>query len=329
MVLTLSAALVASVLFLVDPSWVDRVELVMTFFVTLALVPVFFASLIRRIHALRTIEAERARLAAVNDAVAARSAFLARVSHELRSPLQGIVSALDVLALRQAPRASADDELLQRIRRSSLLLNTHLRDLLTLAKGEAGHLELRPEPFDACALVESVASSALDLARAKDLDLVVDVPPEAVFVVADAARIDQILTNLLLNSIRYTERGEVRIALRGWRSDARVLDFAVSDTGPGIAEALLPTLLSPDRTVSPSPRRGEGSGIGLAIVRTLVDRLGGEVEVTSRVGRGTTFTIAIPAEPVDADEASRANPAGRDLADDDAARPSQPARRNG
>ena len=324
MYLSWSAALVASLLFFVDPSWVDRIELVLTFFVTLALVPIFFASLIERIHALRAIEEERAQLAAINDAIAARSAFLARVSHELRSPLQGIVSALDVLALRQGPRASADDELLQRIRRSSLLLNTHLRDLLTLAKGEAGHLELRPEPFDACALVESVASSALDLARAKRLDLIVDVPPEAVFVVADAARIDQILTNLLINSIRYTESGQVRIALRRYRASEHVLDFAVSDTGPGIPEAMLPTLLSPDRTASASTRRGEGSGIGLAIVRTLVDRLGGKVEVTSRVGRGTTFTIGIPAEPVDADErdAGHDSPTGRVLVvdgDDDIA----------
>jgi two-component system sensor histidine kinase SenX3 len=65
---------------------------------------------------------------------------------------------------------------------------------------------------------------------------------------------------------------------------------------------MLPTLLSPDRTVAASARRGEGSGIGLAIVRTLVDRLGGDVEVTSRPGRGTTFTVAIPAEPAEADE---------------------------
>ena len=312
MYLSWSAALVASLLFFVDPSWLDRIELVLTFFVTLALVPLFFASLIRRIHALRAIEEERARLAAINDAVAARSAFLARVSHELRSPLQGIVSALDVLALRQGPRASPDDDLLQRIRRSSLLLNTHLRDLLTLAKSEAGHLELRPEPFDASALVEGVASSALDLARAKKLDLVVDVPPEAMFVVGDAARIDQILTNLLVNSIRYTETGQVRIALGRYRTGDRVLDFTVSDTGPGIPEAMLPTLLSPDRTLAASARRGEGSGIGLAIVRTLVDRLGGEVEVTSRPGRGTTFTVTIPADPADAEgrEASHDSPTG-------------------
>jgi CheY-like chemotaxis protein len=145
-----------------------------------------------------------------------------------------------------------------------------------------------------------------------------------VFIVADAARIDQILTNLLINSIRYTESGQVRIALRRYRAGERLLDFAVSDTGPGIPEEMLPTLLSPDRTVSSSTRRGEGSGIGLAIVRMLVDRLGGEVEVTSRLGRGTTFTVAIPAEPVGAEErdGGHDSPTGRVLVvdgDDDIA----------
>ena len=145
----------------------------------LVCVPLFFASLIRRIHNVRAIEHEHARFAALNESTLARSAFLAKVSHELRSPLQGIVSALDVLSMRRGPTADADDELIGRIRRSSLLLNTHLRDMLTLAKGEAGRLEMRPEPFDACALVESVAASAADLASDKKLELIVDVPPTA------------------------------------------------------------------------------------------------------------------------------------------------------
>jgi len=85
--------------------------------------------------------------------------------------------------MRRGPGADADDALIGRIRRSSLLLNTHLRDMLTLAKGEAGRLEMRPEPFDACALVESVAASAADLASDKKLELIVDVPGTPTFVV--------------------------------------------------------------------------------------------------------------------------------------------------
>jgi len=299
--------------------WREKTELTLSFFVMLALVPIFFSSLIRRIHGARAIEQERARLAARQEIVVARSAFLAKVSHELRSPLQGIVSALDVLAMRRGPEFDADDELISRIRRSSLLLNTHLRDMLTLAKGEAGRLEMRPEPFDACALVESVAASAQDLASDKRLKLTVDVPPAATFVIADGARIDQILTNLVINSIRYTEAGQVRLALAPYDAAARLLRFSVADTGPGIPADMLPTLLTPDRAITGSARRGEGSGIGLAIVRTLVDHLGGRIEVTSQLGKGTTFQVAIPAEPVDNadDEAAPDAATGRVLIVDD------------
>jgi len=221
--------------------------------------------------------------------------------------------------MRRGPGADADDALIGRIRRSSLLLNTHLRDMLTLAKGEAGRLEMRPEPFDACALVESVAASAADLASDKKLELIVDVPGTPTFVVADGARIDQILTNLVINSIRCTETGQVRLGLARYDPAEHLLRFTVSDTGPGIPAAMLPTLLTPDRVVTGSERRGEGSGIGLAIVRTLVDHLGGHVAVQSQVGNGTTFTIDIPAEPVESDDSDEARdaPTGRVLIVDD------------
>ena len=314
-----STALAGSLLLLTSEFWRHETALTLAFFSMLLCVPLFFASLIRRIHNIRAIEQERARFAALNDIVLARSAFLAKVSHELRSPLQGIVSALDVLALRRAPGRDPDDELIGRIRRSSLLLNTHLRDMLTLAKGEAGRLEMRPEPFDASALVDNVAASALDLARDKRLELIVDVPPTATFVIADGARIDQILTNLVINSIRYTESGQVRLALAPYDPATRLLRFSIADTGPGIPEDMLPTLLTPDRAITGSERRGEGSGIGLAIVRTLVDHLGGQIEVTSQLGKGTTFRVAIPAEPVDNDddEAAPDSPTGRVLIVDD------------
>ena len=311
--------LFASALLALSAFWRHETELTFSFLLMLLCLPLFFSSLIRRIHNVRAIEQERAYFAAVHESTLARSAFLAKVSHELRSPLQGIVSALDVLSMRRGPAADADDELIGRIRRSSLLLNTHLRDMLTLAKGEAGRLEMRPEPFDACALVESVAASAADLASDKKLELIVDVPLAATFVVADSARIDQILTNLVINSIRYTETGKVRLALASYDPTERLLRFTVSDTGPGIPAEMLPTLLTPDRVVTGSERRGEGSGIGLAIVRTLVDHLGGRVDVHSQLGRGTTFTVEIPAEPVDTadNDESRDAPTGRVLIVDD------------
>jgi signal transduction histidine kinase/ActR/RegA family two-component response regulator len=318
MYLAWSSTLVASLILLSSEFWRTNGELALAFFLMLLLVPALFGSLIRRVHNVRAIEAERARLSAMSEFIFARSAFLAKVSHELRSPLQGIVSALDVLELRHG--RSGEDEIIGRIRRSSLLLNTHLRDLLTLARGEAGRLEMRPEPFEACALVESVAAAAGPLSLAKRLALVVDVPPHAVFVVADGARIDQILTNLVINSIRYTDVGQVRLTMRPYDAAIRLLRFAVADTGPGIPADVLPTLLAPDRAQTGAERRGEGSGIGLAIVRTLVDHLGGKVEVTSAMGQGTTFTIEIPAEPLLDTEEERAEPGsatGRVLVVDD------------
>jgi len=117
--------------------------------------------------------------------------------------------------------------------------------------------------------------------------------------VADGSRIDQVLTNLVVNSVRYTETGEVRLTLHPFDTASSQLHFTVADTGPGIPSDLLPSLLEPDKLVAPAPRKGEGSGIGLAVVRTLVDHLGGTISVNSREGEGTTFDIRIPAELID------------------------------
>ena len=303
-------------------SWRDDFDLTLSFVLMMALVPLFFAALVRQIHNVRAIEVDRARLAAMNEVVVARSSFLAKVSHELRSPLQGIVSALDVFELRHARADIEDEELIGRMRRASMLLNTLLRDLLTLAKGDVGHLEMRPEPFEVLSLVHAMADGAGVLAAAKGLRLVLDVPREPVFVVADGARIDQVLTNLVTNSIRYTDAGQVRVAFNGHNAASGCLIFVVADTGPGIPQDVLPTLFAPDKMLTGSARRGEGSGIGLAIVRTLVDHLGGTISVTSSAGRGTTFTVQIPAEAADDDDAEDTvpgEPTGRLLLVDDRA----------
>lgn len=297
MYLSWGTTLAASTILLASDFWRGNIELTLSYLLMLGLAPLFFSSLIRRVHNVRAIEEERARLIAMHEVSLARSAFLAKVSHELRSPLQSIVSALDVIEMRHGNAFARDAELIGRMRRSALLLNAHLRDLLTLAKGEAGHLELHPEPFEACALVDSLAEAGRELALAKGLKVVVEVPVEAVFVVADASRIDQVLTNLVVNSIRYTDAGQVRISLGAYNPSTRRLHFTVADTGPGIPEEALPTLFSPDRTATSGDRRGEGSGLGLAIVRTLVDHLGGTIAVTSRAGKGTRFDIEFPAEP--------------------------------
>ena len=322
MYLSWVVTILAAPFLLTNEFWRVNVEMTFSLFLMLAFVPMFFSTLIRRIHNVRAIEVERARLGAMNEVVLARSSFLAKVSHELRSPLQSMVSALDVFELRHAKANADDEELIERMRRSSLLLNTQLRDLLTLAKGEVGRLEMRPEPFEVLSLVHAMADGVNPLAVAKGLSLVIDIPLQPVFVTADGARIDQVLTNLVTNSIRYTDAGQVRVAFNGHNAASGCLIFVVADTGPGIPQDVLPTLFAPDKMLTGSARRGEGSGIGLAIVRTLIDHLGGTISVMSSAGRGTTFTVQIPAEAADDDDAEDTvpgEPTGRLLLVDDRA----------
>jgi len=141
-----------------------------------------------------------------------------------------------------------------------------------------------------------LAEDARELAVSKGLQLRVVLPPAPLFAVADGARIDQVLTNLVVNSVRYTDAGEVRVSMEPIGDPPTGLRFVVADTGPGIPEDVLPTLFEPDKFLTAPARWGEGSGIGLAIVRTLVDHLGGSLRVASEVGKGTTFTVEIPAE---------------------------------
>jgi len=139
-----AVTIMASLVLLASSFWRSNVELGLAYLVMMVFGPVCFASLIRRVHAIRAIEEERAAALATRELAIARSAFLAKVSHELRSSLQGIVSALDVIEMRHARAFFGDEELIGRMRRSSMLLNTQLRDLLTLAKGEAGRLQITP-----------------------------------------------------------------------------------------------------------------------------------------------------------------------------------------
>ena len=293
---------VASALALLPTSsyWQNELEITLSFGLMLALIPLLFVSLLRNIHSVRALEEERARLAAVHDVMVARSSFLAKVSHEIRSPLQSIISALDVYELRQEEADPSQAEFIARIRRSSIQLNTQVRDLLTLAKGEAGRLDIRPESFDAVGLVHTLADVLRERARARRLTLVVDAPPQPLFVVADGARIDQVLTNLVINSIGYTDTGQVRLSLRPYeRAITRTLRFKVSDTGPGdtrrhVADAA-------GARPRPDRRRAQRGRIG--------DRLGDRAHTRRsprRPGRGRERSSAgarrsrstIPAEPM-------------------------------
>ena len=261
-----------------------------------------FAPLMRSVERVKLLEIERqiesARFESLQDSLKAKSEFLSRVSHELRSPLQGVVSALDVIEECFAKDA-VEAELLSRIRRGATALNTQLRDLLTLARGDVGKMEINPLPFEVGELAVTIAAEFRTEAQAKGLELVVDTPLEPTFVVADPARIDQVLTNLLANATRHTKVGTVRLKLYPYDGKLGCLRFEVSDTGPGIDNDRIPTLFDPYTRFGEITRKGEGAGLGLAVVRSVLQFLGGNVSVSSETGQGTTFTVTIPAELLD------------------------------
>ena len=254
-----------------------------------------FAPLNRLLGRAKQLDIDNATIQSMQESLRAKSEFLSRVSHELKSPLQGVVSALDLIEERHE-HDPGDTELIARVRRGATALNTQLRDLLTLARGDVGKIEINPMPFEAGELIMSVAREVQNEAWSKGLALVVKTPEDAIFIVADAGRIDQVLTNLLTNAIRHTKRGSVTLTLHPYDDDTRALRFVVTDTGPGVSKERIPTLFEPFARFGEMANSGDGVGLGLAVVRTVVDFLGGTIRVESEPGRGTTFVVDIPAE---------------------------------
>ena len=288
----------ASVPLLFGSYWHTQLQMSGSLLLMLAWSWWLFAPLIRSVEKAKTIEIERARLESMQDSLQAKSEFLSRVSHELRSPLQAVVSAIDLFE-EQYIRDSGEAELVAQIRRGATALNTQLRDLLTLARGDVGKMEINPMRFEAGELAITIAREVGREAIVKGLDLVVDTPEDPIFVVADPARIDQVLTNLLTNATRHTKTGTVTLRLHPYDTQASSLRFEVIDTGPGIDSDRIPTLFDPYTRFGEMTVKGDGAGLGLAIVRSVLQFLGGSVKVTSERGRGTVFDVTIPAELLD------------------------------
>jgi signal transduction histidine kinase len=153
-------------------------------------------------------------------------------------------------------------------------------------------MELAPEPLDAAALVEQVRAELAPLAAAKGLRLVTAIDPARPTVRADPARLRQVLVNLVGNAVKFTERGQVRIAVRAAEG---AIEIAVTDTGIGIAADVLPLVFDEFRQADGSTsRRYGGTGLGLAISRRLVRLHGGDIRAESVAGEGSTFTVRLP-----------------------------------
>jgi len=226
-----------------------------------------------------------------------KTEFLASMSHELRTPLNAIIGFADLLVASPredlSPRAR---ESLERIRRNGTHLLTLINDVLDLAKAESGRVDVRLAEVDLGQLARACVAEVDSLREGKSIELVVDAPA-GLAVVSDAQRVRQILLNLLSNAIKFTEEGQVKVAI----ADGEEVRVAVSDTGLGIPEHLLPELFKEfSQLETGDGKRYAGTGIGLALSRRLAHALGGDIEVTSKVGKGSTFTLVLPRAKRDA-----------------------------
>jgi signal transduction histidine kinase/CheY-like chemotaxis protein len=233
---------------------------------------------------------------ALKSASEAKSDFLASMSHELRTPLSAILGFSELM--RQEPRdgesVTVPVDWIEHIHRGGEHLLTLINDVLDLAKVEAGRLDLRPEPFDLGAAVAESLNGLRPLGERKRLELIGSVAD--ITVVADRGRFRQMLYNLLSNAIKYTpDGGSVRVEASEARGEVRI---SVVDTGVGIAPEDLGAVFEEFRQVGDPRERQSGTGLGLALTRRLVEAHGGRVEVESERGKGSRFTLVLPAPEV-------------------------------
>ncbi len=222
-----------------------------------------------------------------------KTEFLASMSHELRTPLSAILGFADLLLTSSkeqlSPRAR---ESLERIKKNGQHLLELINDVLDLAKAETGRVEVRLAPVNVAVLARACVAEVESLRQGNDLTLTVDVGTAPVEMVTDAQRVRQIVINLLANAIKFTDRGEVALTLRATSGEVQI---AVRDTGIGIPAGALKELFQDFHQLEVGDgRRYEGTGVGLALSRRLARALGGEIEVRSTEGRGSTFTLVLP-----------------------------------
>lgn len=269
------------------PFWEARRIAGVGLLIALIVLPLYVSILLKRIQEAR---------AKAEEANTAKTTFLANMSHEIRTPLNGIVGVVDLFKTTEL--SVQQTELVQLLRHSVTVLRSLVDDVLDISKIESGRLSIEVASFDLYATINGLVQLLRPHAQSKGLVLHATVDPELDYRLrADSHHLRQILLNLLGNAIKFTQRGEITLAVALKKSSAEGVTarFEIKDTGIGIPADLLPRIFERFVQVDQSAtRRFGGSGLGTTIAKQLVELMGGNIGVHSQIGQGTTFWFELP-----------------------------------
>jgi len=232
--------------------------------------------------------------AQLRDANDLKSRFLSYMSHEFRTPLASMTSIAGIMLSRlDGPLTDEQQKQVEFIRSSARDLTEMVNDLLDLAKVEAGRITISPEWFEMVDLFAALRGMFKPIVASTNVSLTFDEPQDEIRLYTDDKKVSQILRNFISNALKFTPEGEVRVSAR--MLDANNVEFAVSDTGIGIAAEHIPNLFADFVQLDVRlQRRLRGSGLGLSLARKFAELLGGRVGVESELGKGSRFFVALP-----------------------------------
>jgi signal transduction histidine kinase len=254
------------------------------------------AKTIRHVEVLREARRRQAENQRLESASQNKSHFIANMSHELRTPLNAIIGLTEMMVTNAARFGTEKaQEPLQRVNRAGTHLLGLINQVLDLSKIEAGKLELNPQIVQLAPLIDEVAGTARQLAEQNRNRLVIEAQENLGSITVDPMRLRQVLLNLLSNACKFTKDGEVKLRLSKVGNGRHWVELSVSDTGIGMTPEqqakVFEEFTQADATTA---QRFGGTGLGLAITRKLTRMMGGDVIVTSEMGKGSVFTVRLP-----------------------------------